>query len=60
MAPSSLEASAEIGPAGSGTSNMALFTSYMASVFATPAGEGTGIVADPQSSLQAFLAKPST
>ena len=56
MAPSSLEASAEFGPAGS---NMALFTSYMASAFATPAGDGTGIVADPQSSLQSFLAKPS-
>jgi hypothetical protein len=37
---------------------MALFTSYMASAFATPAGEGTGVVADQQSSLQALLAKP--
>jgi hypothetical protein len=30
----------------------------MASEFATPAGEGTGVVADSQSSLQPFLAKP--
>ena len=40
------------------TSNMALFTNYMASAFATPAGEGTGVVADPQSSVQSFVAKP--
>jgi hypothetical protein len=39
--------------------NFALFTSHMASAFATPAGEGTGVVADPQSSLQPFLARPS-
>jgi hypothetical protein len=59
VAPSFLEQSAEIGPAGSETSNMALFTSYMASAFATPAGQGTGVVADSQSSLEPFLAKPS-
>ena len=56
---SSDELTAEIASASSGTVNMALFTSYMASAFATPAGDGTGVVADPQSSLQPFLAKPS-
>ena len=47
----------EIGPVSSGRLNFALFTSHMASAFATPAGEGTGVVADPQS-LQPFLARP--
>jgi microcystin-dependent protein len=42
----------------SGTVNMALLTSHMASAFATPAGQGTGVVADPQSSRQPFLARP--
>ena len=55
---SSSESAAEIGPVSSGTLNLGLFTSYMASAFATPAGQGTGVVADPQSSLQPFLAKP--
>jgi hypothetical protein len=49
---------AEVGSVSSGTLNFALLTSHMASEFATPAGEGTGVVADPQSSLQPFLAKP--
>jgi Tryptophan-rich Synechocystis species C-terminal domain/Calx-beta domain len=47
----------QAGPASSGT--LALFVNYMASAFATPAGAGTGLVADPQSSLQPFLAKPT-
>ena len=47
-----------IGVVASGTVNMALLTSHMASAFATPAGEGTGVVADPQSPSQPFLAKP--
>ena len=56
---SSDESTDEIGPVSSGRLNFALFTSHMASAFATPAGEGTGVVADPQSSLQPFLAQPS-
>ena len=56
--PSSIEPSAEIGPADSGTPNMALFTNYLASAFAEPAGEGTGVVANPQSSLEPVLTTP--
>jgi hypothetical protein len=55
---SSNGSAAETSPASSGTLNLALFTNYMASVFVTPAGEGTGVVVEPQSSLQSFLAKP--
>lgn len=43
--------------APSATPDMALFTSYMASAFATPAGEGTGIV-NEESSSQPILVKP--
>ena len=56
---SSDESTDEIGPVSSGRLNFALFTSHMASAFATPAGQGAGVVADPQSSLQPFLTQPS-
>ena len=46
------------GAESSGTANLALLTNYMASTFVTPAGEGTGVVADAQSSGESFLAKP--
>jgi hypothetical protein len=52
----SFGSAAEVGPVTSGT--LALLTNYMASAFAPPAAQGTGVVADPQSSLQPFLAKP--
>ena len=55
---SSADSAAEVGPVTSGTLNLALFTSYMASAFVPPAGQSAGVVADPQSSLQPFLAKP--
>ncbi|MBY0325105.1 MAG: hypothetical protein K2X72_40755 [Reyranella sp.] len=42
------------------TPDMALFTNYMASAFAAPAGEGTGHVADSESSPQPFLTSHST
>jgi hypothetical protein len=54
---SSIGSAGQAGPASSGT--LALFANYMASAFATPAGDGTGLVADPQSSFQPFLAKPT-
>jgi hypothetical protein len=38
--------------------DLALLTNYMASAFATPAGPGTGIVVDAQSSVESPLAKP--
>jgi hypothetical protein len=55
---SSSDSTAQIASASSATVNVALLTSYMASAFATPAGQGTGVVADPQSSTQPFLARP--
>ena len=47
------------GAGGSGTANLALLTNYMASTFATPAGEGTGAVGTIQSSGQDFLTRPA-
>ena len=41
-----------------GAADLALFTNYMASAFATPAGEGGAGVGDGQSSLQPHLANP--
>ncbi len=38
--------------------DVSLFTNYMASAFATPAGEGAGVVAQAPSSDQDFLTKP--
>ena len=47
------------GAGSSGSANVALLTNYMASAFATPAGEGAGAVGTNQSSAQDFLAKPA-
>jgi Tryptophan-rich Synechocystis species C-terminal domain len=47
------------GAGSSGTATLALLTNYMASAFATPAGEGTGAVGTNQSSGQDFLTKPA-
>jgi hypothetical protein len=46
------------GTGSSGTANLALLTNYMASTFVAPAGQGTGVVVDAQSSDQEFLVKP--
>jgi Subtilase family/Tryptophan-rich Synechocystis species C-terminal domain/RTX calcium-binding nonapeptide repeat (4 copies) len=43
---------------GSSGADPALLLNYMASSFATPAGEGTGVVAGAQTSDQEFLTKP--
>jgi hypothetical protein len=47
------------GTGSSGTASLALLTNYMASTFATPAGEGTGVVMAAQSVGQDFLTKPA-
>jgi hypothetical protein len=49
----------EAGTGSSGTASLALLTNYMASTFATPAGEGTGVVMAAQSPGQDFLTKPA-
>jgi hypothetical protein len=48
-----------MGNGGSGASNLALLTTYMASTFVTPAGEGTGVVIAAQSPGQDVLTKPA-
>jgi serralysin len=47
------------GTGSSGTASLALLTNYMASTFATQAGEGTGAVTGAQLSGQDFLTKPA-
>ena len=55
---SSNESAAQIASASSATLNVALFTNYMASAFATPAGEGTGAFQLEQSPAPLQLTKP--
>ena len=55
---SSNDSTAQIASASSATVNVALFTNYMASAFATPAGEGTGAVQFEQSPAPLQLTKP--
>jgi Tryptophan-rich Synechocystis species C-terminal domain len=47
------------GTGSSGTASLALLTNYMASTFATPAGESTGVLTAAQSPGQDFLTKPA-
>ena len=47
------------GTGSSGTASLSLLTNYMASTFATPAGESTGVLTAAQSSGQDFLTKPA-
>jgi hypothetical protein len=49
----------QMGNGDSGASNLALLTTYMASTFVTPAGEGTGVVIAAQSPGQDVLTKPA-
>jgi hypothetical protein len=46
-----------IGAPASAPPDVALFTSYIASAFATPASEG-GVIVNEESSFQAILVKP--
>ena len=55
---SSSDFTAQIASASSATVNVALLTSYMASAFATPAGEGTGAFQLEQSPAPLQLTKP--
>jgi hypothetical protein len=54
---SSVQMMSSSGSSGA-TADPALLLNYMASAFATPAGEGTGVVAGAQTSGQEFLTKP--
>jgi hypothetical protein len=47
------------GTGSSGAAGPTLLTNYMASTFATPAGEGTGVVMAAQSPGQDLLTKPA-
>jgi len=47
------------GTGSSGTASLALLTNYMASTFATPASESTGVLTAAQSPGQDFLTKPA-
>jgi len=54
---SSVQMMSSSGSSGA-TADPALLLNYVASAFATPAGEGTGVVAGAQTSGQEFLTKP--
>jgi hypothetical protein len=57
---SSNASTAQIASASSATVNVALFTSYMASAFATPGGESTGGPTVAETFHEQLLAKPAT